>query len=66
MASIVNLFDIVEEHLKEMEQLKGYGIIQSIVEKKYKHIVYIYELVYTISISQYTNVSKKPGCKWQL
>jgi hypothetical protein len=38
----------------------------ALVDKQYRHIVYLSELLYAVSIDLKENISSKPGCEWQL
>jgi len=63
---LVDLFEWNETELKELEQLTGAGGRDSILEKKYKHIVMMVEIAYGIAIVPRDSISSNPGCEWQL
>ena len=64
--TIISLFDWSVEGIVELHELKGTGTNISIIDKQYRHICYICETMYTLSIDQNKNISSNPGCKWQL
>jgi hypothetical protein len=35
-------------------------------DRKYKHLIYLYEIALGIAIEPGMNVSGNPGCEWQL
>jgi hypothetical protein len=58
---VVDLFEWNATELKELEQLTGAGGQDSILEKKYKHIVMMVEIAYGIAIVPRDNISSNPG-----
>ena len=65
--NIVDLFvwDYVKENeLKALKAAKEDR--ESIVDKKYCHIVYLCELFYRVMIGLNQNISRNPGCEWKL
>ena len=63
---INNLFEWSEQEIKELSQLKGVAIRDSIADKRYKHICYLFEEAYALAIEPRRNISGNPGCEWQL
>jgi hypothetical protein len=65
--NIVNLFDWDNGEVKELEKLTAASESRNtLVHKKYRHIVYLSELLYAVSIDLKENISSNPGCEWQL
>ena len=62
-ANIVDLFEWSDFETKELSELTGRNTIE---EKKYRHIVYHCEAVYALALAPKANISRNPGCEWQL
>jgi hypothetical protein len=64
---IVNLFDWNNGKVKELEKLTAVSESRNaLVDKKHRHLVYLSELLYAVSIDLKDNISSNPGCEWQL
>jgi hypothetical protein len=65
--NIVNLFDWDKGEVQELEKLTAASESRNtLVDKKYRHIVYLSELLYAVSLDLKDNISSNPGCEWQL
>ena len=60
------MFDWSEEELYGLSQLKGVAIRDTLEDKKYKHMCYLFEAAYALAIEPRRNISGNPGCEWQL
>ena len=66
LTPINELFIWSDEEIKGLTNLKGVATRNSIGDKKYKHIYYLFELAYALAIESRRNISGNPGCEWQL
>jgi hypothetical protein len=67
MKEVVALFEWNEIELSELKELKGAAARDSVLEKQYRHITYLYELAYAEAIEPKQNItSNHPTCEWQL
>ena len=64
--AVISLFDWSVEEIVELHKLKGAGTNISIIDKQYRHMCYLCETMYALSIDQNKNISSNPGCEWQL
>jgi hypothetical protein len=65
--NIVHIFDWDNGEVKELEKLAAASRSRNtLVNKIYRHIVYLSELLYAVSIDLKDNISSNPGCEWQL
>ena len=55
-----------DEELTALDILKCAATRDTIADKKYKHICYLFEIAYVLSIEGRRNISANPGCEWQL
>ena len=60
---VVELFDWDDTEEQHLSQLSG---SDSLVDKKAKHISYMFELLLALSIGPENNISRNPGMEWQL
>ena len=60
------LFNTIEKVKSELMLLKGCGNRNSLEQKMYKHLCYMFELAYALSIDHAKNISCNAGCEWQL
>jgi hypothetical protein len=59
----VDVFDWDNGEVKELEELTAASESRNtVVDKKYRHLVYLY----AVSIDLKENISSNPGCEWQL
>jgi hypothetical protein len=59
--------DVDNGEVKELEKLTAASASRNtLVYKKYRHIVSLSELMYVVSIDLKENLSSSPGCEWQL
>ena len=66
LTSINTLFTWSDEELIGLNNLKGVASRNTLADKKYKHICYLFELSYALAIECRRNISSNPGCEWQL
>ena len=66
MEYIVNWFNWSEYEVEQLGLLAGVGGMDSIEEKKYRHLCYLFENAYALSLNQDNNISTNPGFEWQL
>ena len=66
LTSVNDLFLWSDEELTALDILKGAATRDTIADKKYKHICYLFEIAYALSIEGGRNISANPGCEWQL
>jgi len=66
LTSINALFTWSDEELTGLNNLKGVASRNTLADKKYKHICYLFELAYALAIESRRNISGNPGCEWQL
>ena len=64
--NILNLFDWNGIENKELGCLKGNSNRQTIDDKKYRHLCYMFELAYALAIEPSKNISTSAGCEWQI
>ena len=63
----MELFEWEDFETTELAQLKGVGDNgDNLVDKQYRHICYLCELIYGVCIDLEDNISSNPGCEWQL
>jgi hypothetical protein len=60
------LFKWNDIELSASQKLKIKGELNSMVDKKCKHLIYLYEIALGIAIEPCMNISGNPGCEWQL
>ncbi len=60
------LFEWDDIKLSALQKLTIKGESNSMVDKKCKHLIYLYEIALGIAIEPCMNVSGNPGCEWQL
>ena len=63
--NIIHLFDWNEIENKELGCLKGNSNRQTIDDKRYRHLCYMFELAYALAIEPSKNISTSAGCEWQ-
>ena len=63
---VVGLFTWTPEEINALSSLKSFGTNASIIDKQYRHICYLCEAMYALSINQLRNISGNPSCEWQL
>ena len=61
--AVVSLFDWSVEETIELHKLKVVGTNTSMIDKQYRHICYLCETMYALSIDQNKNISGNPGCE---
>ena len=66
LTSINELFTWSDEELTGLNNLKGVASRNTLADKKYKHICYLFELAYALAIESRRNISGNPSCEWQL
>ena len=50
----------------ELELLSISGKNQTLEDKKYRHLCYMFEKAYGLEVEPHRNISNNPGCEWQL
>ena len=63
---VVGLFTWTQEEISALSSLKSFGTNATMIDKQYRHICYLCEAMYALSINQDRNISSNPGCEWQL
>jgi hypothetical protein len=64
---IIDLFEWNQIEVQELGKLSAsLAERQSMEDKKYRHIIYLFEVAYAIALKPTDNVSSNPGCEWQL
>jgi hypothetical protein len=65
--AVTELFDFSPLDMERLSKLQ-YGLNQAgtLVDKQYKNICYLFELLYAIAIRPRDNTTQNPGCEWQL
>ena len=63
---IVDQFEWCDFELKGLTELCGSGSRTSLIQKKYRHLCYLFESAYALAIEQRRNISGNPGFEWQL
>ena len=66
LEDIVNQFEWSNVELKGLSNLCGSGSRTSLIQKKYRHLCYLFESAYALVIEQRINISGNPGFEWQL
>ena len=66
MTSVVSCFNWNEKEKSELMLLKGCGNRNSLEQKMYKHLCYMFELAYALAIDPAKNISCNAGCEWQM
>ena len=66
LTTINQLFDWSDEELVGLQHLKGVATRDTIGDKKYKHLCYLFEAAYALALEPRRNISGNPGCEWQL
>jgi len=67
MKQINDLFEFGEGELAELEKLCcNLGGTGTTNFRKYKHLCYLFELMYAVAIAPELNVTMNPSCEWQL
>ena len=66
MNEIVGLFGWNEEKVFELDKLTVVSTRDTMTDKKYRHICYLCESVYALSVRGDMNISTNPGFEWQL
>ena len=67
-----NITSTVELFYWSFEELKGFNILKAVAtrdtldDKTYKHICYLFESAYALDIEPRRNILGNPGCEWQL
>ena len=63
---VVGLFDWTTVECYELSLLQSAATRNGLEDKKYRHICYLFECAYALSIEPRRNISSNPGCEWQL
>jgi hypothetical protein len=65
--AVTEFFDFSPLDMEKLSKLQ-YGLNQAgtLVDKQYKNICYLFELLYAIAIRPRDNTTQNPGCEWQL
>ena len=68
LESIINLFEWNKEEVMYLEKLsmKGNDEPNSLNDKKYRHLTYLFELAYSLAIAPGKNRTNNPTGEWQL
>jgi hypothetical protein len=66
MVDSVSLFEWDQCELNQLIKLKMPGGQESMDERKYKHLIYLFEIALGIATEPSMNISGNPGCEWQL
>ena len=61
---LVNIFVWNYVETNELTMLQGNANRQSMADKKYRHLYYMFELAYALVIYRNMNISSSAGCKW--
>ncbi len=65
--AVTELFPFTEIDNYRLKQLSyGPNRAGTQTDKQYKHICYMFELLFNIAIEQRKNTTQNPGCEWQL
>ena len=60
------MFDLIEGELSEIDLLSDSENLKDTEGKKFKHLCYLFQSVYTLAIEPRRNLSNNPGCEWRL
>ena len=64
---ILELFQWTEADRNSIEGLKyGANSAGTLVDKQYKHLCYMLELFFAVSVEPGKNLTSNPTCEWQL
>ena len=63
---IVDLFYYTDMEIGQLQNLNGAGGRNTLAQKKYRHLCYIFECAYALAIETNKNISSNPGFEWQL
>ena len=65
--AILSLFDWDEEEENELKKLAWNGSWpDTLANRKYKHLTYLFEATYAVSICPALNVTQNPTSEWEL
>ena len=63
--SINDMFIWNDVEISELEISKGNGNRQMMKDKIHRHLCYMFELAYALTVEPSKNISKSAGCEWQ-
>ena len=66
MAEITAWFSWSAYEVEQLVLLAGVGGMASLQDKQYRHLCYVFENAYALSLDQDSNISSNPGFEWQL
>ena len=68
MQEVVDLFDWDETELAELEKLpsRSPSSPDTLLFKQYRHLCYLFELMYAVAINPNRNITESTTCEWQL
>ena len=65
--SLLSLFEWNEEEEKELEELPWNSSREGcMANRKYRHLMYLFEAAHSVCINPSLNVTQNPTSKWQL
>ena len=65
--AVIKLFNFSELDNQRLSKLSlGNNQAGTLLDKQYKNICYLFELLYAVAIEQTKNTTQNPGCEWQL
>jgi hypothetical protein len=66
-SSVVDLFDWTPEEESHLGNLSlGQEQGGTLIDKKLKHLCYMFESFYAVALRHQDNITQNPGCEWQL
>jgi hypothetical protein len=65
-SQVLALFEWDGYGLEELKKLQGCKNRNELVDKQYRHIVYLLEASHALAIEPRKNISSNPSCEWQL
>ena len=66
LTDVVGLFEWTRVECDELSLLQSAATRNELEDKKYRHLCYLFECAYALSIEPRRNISVNPGCEWQL
>ena len=63
---LVKLFNWESTAIEELKKLKAAGGRDSLIDKKYHCVCYLFEAASALAIAPAKNISSNPTCEWQL
>ena len=66
LTSITKLFNWSPIEYEDLNSLQSATTKNTLPDKKYRHLCYLFECAYALAIDPRCNISDNPGCEWQL